>query len=59
MKAANYIKIRFLKPYPAMVGEDFEIYGPFREEDITFIPKQNAQILIDEKLAKILNDQKP
>ncbi|MFX1575170.1 MAG: hypothetical protein ACFFB0_20735 [Promethearchaeota archaeon] len=48
----NYIVVRFLKETPPLVGIDFLNYGPFAEEDIAFLPYQNAIILINEKFAE-------
>jgi hypothetical protein len=58
MKPFNgkYMLIRILKPTPALVGEDFEIYGPFQPEDIINLPYRNAKILLDEKMAKLVGE---
>ena len=52
----KYRLIRILKLIPPLVGEDFKIYGPFKEEDLTYLPSKNAAILIEEKLAKPLGE---
>ena len=54
----KYSTIVIVKDQTAIVGEDFEIYGPFHAEDILFIPYRNADILIEEKVAKKLNETK-
>lgn len=51
----EYELIRFLKDAPALVGADLLNYGPFKKEDIANIPKKNAQILVNEKFAEIIN----
>jgi DNA replication initiation complex subunit (GINS family) len=58
LSPSPYSTVVIVKDQTAIVGEDFEIYGPFREEDILFIPHRNAEILIEGKVAKKLNDVK-
>ena len=48
----GYVLIRFLKKTPPLVGIDLINYGPFEKEDIVYIPKKNAKILIIEKFAE-------
>ena len=48
----EYNLIRFLKNTPALVGVDLINYGPFHKEDIAFLPKINAEILLIEKFAE-------
>lgn len=45
------VVIRFLKNVESMIGVDMEMYGPFKAEDITTIPHENAQALISENVA--------
>lgn len=45
------ILVRFLQAIPSIVGSDMKIYGPFKAEDITTLPPENAQILIKNGLA--------
>lgn len=45
-------KIRFLQPLPAIIGVDLVHYGPFKEKDVAEIPKQNAEILIEQEIAE-------
>ncbi|MHA2182879.1 MAG: DNA replication complex subunit Gins51 [Promethearchaeota archaeon] len=51
----NLILLRFLKKTPPLVGIDLLNYGPFEVEDIAFIPSQNANILVFEKFAEIVD----
>ncbi|QQG39109.1 MAG: hypothetical protein HYS32_01480 [Candidatus Woesearchaeota archaeon] len=44
--------IRFLQPIPKFVAEDLNIYGPFDEEDIGFIPEKSAEVLITKNKAE-------
>jgi DNA replication initiation complex subunit (GINS family) len=41
------LMVRFTKDVPKFIGEDFEEYGPFLEDDVANIPKQLANILIN------------
>ena len=43
--------IRFLKSIPAIMGADMKSYGPFVAEDVASLPPQNAQILVKQGLA--------
>jgi len=52
-----YILIRFTKNIPALVGKDLKIYGPFKKQDISRIPIQNASILIEENAAIKINPE--
>ena len=47
----KYVPIRLLSSISAIVGHDFQIYGPFHKGDISYLPTSNAEILIDEDLA--------
>ena len=53
-EAVDYALIRFIKKAPPLVGVDFLNYGPFKKEDVAFIPLKNARILIHEKFAEII-----
>jgi DNA replication factor GINS len=46
--------IRFLKSIPAIMGADMKSYGPFIAEDVASLPLQNAQILVKQGLAVIV-----
>tara|TARA_Y100000310_G_C20609618_1_gene777324 strand:+ start:815 stop:1498 length:684 start_codon:yes stop_codon:yes gene_type:complete len=39
--------IRFSKAVPAFIGQDIKKYGPFEEDDITELPIEIANLLID------------
>jgi len=47
----QYVKVRFLKEVPAIVGADIKTYGPFKEGDIVELPKENAEVLVKQGLA--------
>jgi DNA replication initiation complex subunit (GINS family) len=38
--------IRFRQALPAIIGPDTKTYGPFKEEDVAFLPVENAESLI-------------
>ena len=49
------VVIRFLKPLPAIMGVDMKAYGPFDQEDVASIPRQNAVNLIRRGIAKLVD----
>ena len=46
--------VRFLKSIPAIMGADMKSYGPFVAEDVASLPPQNAQILVKQGLAVLV-----
>jgi DNA replication factor GINS len=44
--------VRFLDDVPEIIGVDLKIYGPYKKEDVSSLPNQNAQALIKQGLAK-------
>lgn len=46
--------VRFLKNIPAIMGADMKSYGPFSVEDVASLPSQNAQILVKQGLAVLV-----
>ncbi len=44
--------VRFLHPVPRFVADDLNIYGPFEQEDMSFLPKKTAALLIKRKRAE-------
>ncbi len=46
--------IRFLKSIPSIMGADMKSYGPFLPEDVASLPPQNAQILVKQGLAVLV-----
>jgi DNA replication factor GINS len=46
--------VRFLKSIPAIMGADMKSYGPFAAEDVASLPPQNAQILVKQGLAVLV-----
>ncbi len=53
----DYTLIRFEKTCEALMGIDLKEYGPFKAEDIAFLPKPNAEALIMRNVAeKIQSD---
>jgi DNA replication factor GINS len=46
--------IRFLKSIPSIMGADMKSYGPFAAEDVASLPPQNAQILVKQGLAVLV-----
>jgi DNA replication factor GINS len=48
------LTVRFMKPIPAIMGADMKSYGPFAAEDVASLPALNAQILIKQGLAVLV-----
>ncbi len=48
------VAIRFLKPIPAIIGSDMQTYGPFVPEDVASVPVENANILVKQGLAQLI-----
>ncbi len=48
------LTIRFAKNIPAIMGADMKSYGPFVAEDVASLPAMNAQILIKQGLAVLV-----
>ena len=38
--------VRFLQSLPAIIGADTKTYGPFKQEDLTLLPTENAEALL-------------
>ena len=47
--------IRFIKGIPAIMGADMKSYGPFVADDVASLPPQNAQILVKQGLAVLVD----
>jgi DNA replication factor GINS len=48
------LTVRFVKNIPAIMGADMKSYGPFAAEDVASLPALNAQILIKQGLAVLV-----
>jgi|WetSurMetagenome_2_1015567.scaffolds.fasta_scaffold03966_4 DNA replication initiation complex subunit (GINS family) len=46
------VKVKFLIPFPSIIGSDMVHYGPFKEGDVADMPLDNAQVLVDEEAAE-------
>ncbi|MFZ2455283.1 MAG: hypothetical protein WAX07_02250 [Candidatus Altiarchaeia archaeon] len=46
------VRVRFLIPFPSVIGSDMVHYGPFKEGDIVDIPLDNAKVLVEEEAAE-------
>ncbi len=49
------LTLRFTKAIPAIMGADMKSYGPFVPEDVASLPALNAQILIKQGLAVLVD----
>ncbi|HLN44160.1 MAG TPA: hypothetical protein VK209_00465 [Candidatus Sulfotelmatobacter sp.] len=52
--AHKRVAVRFLKPIPAIIGSDMQTYGPFAAEDVASVPIENANILVKQGLAQLI-----
>ena len=52
--AQKRLTIRFAKNIPAIMGADMKSYGPFNAEDVASLPTLNAQILVKQGLAVLV-----
>jgi hypothetical protein len=50
----EYILIRSVCEIPSLVGQDSLNYGPFKKDEIAYIPKINGMILEKEKMIEFL-----
>ena len=46
------VKVKFLTPFPSIIGSDLVHYGPFKEGDIAEMPLDNAKVLVEEEAAE-------
>ena len=53
------VKVRILKPMPAIVGSDLINYGPFKEDDVFELPETNAMLLIKQNFAVEYQEESP
>ena len=49
---AGFKVVRFLQAVPAIMGIDMKTYGPFKPEDVSTLPLENAENLIRRGIAK-------
>jgi DNA replication factor GINS len=52
--AQKRVTVRFVKNIPAIMGADMKSYGPFNAEDVASLPALNAQILVKQGLAVLI-----
>ena len=53
-KPSEKIMIRFTKDTPEIIGVDLKTHGPFKAEDIASLPRENAEALVKQGLAKAI-----
>ena len=54
-KKTRNVLIKFISPVPKFVGIDNFVYGPFEKEDISVLPEQISNILVNKKRAEKLD----
>ncbi|MBN2152788.1 MAG: hypothetical protein JW839_15155 [Candidatus Lokiarchaeota archaeon] len=50
--SSNYMTIRLVQDAGEFVGLDLRTYGPFKKEDVVYMPKEHAEILISDGKAR-------
>ena len=50
--------VAFLESLPQFVGVNMKNYGPFEMGDMATIPKDNAKLLLEKGIAKLINPNK-
>lgn len=50
-RSRGFSVVRILGEIPQIIGVDMRVYGPFKPEDITVLPEENARALIKQGLA--------
>jgi len=53
-KPSELVVVRFVQDVPQIIGVDLKTHGPFKAEDIASLPKENAEALIKQGLAKAI-----
>lgn len=51
----KYAAVRFLKPSPPTMGVDLARYGPFKKEDVTFLPLENVKAMLKQGMVQELD----
>ena len=46
------VRVRFLKDVPEFVGMDLKTYGPFRKNEVSEIPEENANLFVKHGIAE-------
>ncbi|RLG63596.1 hypothetical protein DRN89_03465, partial [archaeon] len=46
------ILVRFLKKYPKIIASNGRSYGPFKEEDLAYLPSLDVRFLKDRKIVE-------
>lgn len=49
--ASDSVLVRILRDMPSIVGIDMKTYGPFKNEDVATLPKENAEAMVKRGLA--------
>lgn len=54
-ETTRYIKVEVLEDLPEIVGSDMENYGPFKKGEVVELPKENADIYVENKKAAVVD----
>ena len=53
-KPSELVVVRFVQDVPQIIGVDLKTHGPFRAEDVASLPRENAEALVKQGLAKTI-----
>lgn len=55
--ATDVVSVRIVKAIPEIVGSDSNSYGPFKEDDVVELPRDNAEILVKKGFAESIIEE--
>ncbi|MFH1788727.1 MAG: hypothetical protein ABH834_05060 [Candidatus Altiarchaeota archaeon] len=55
--APDVVSVRIVKAIPEIVGSDSNSYGPFKEDDVVELPRENADILLKRGFAEAVSTE--
>ena len=50
--------IKVLEHVPQFIGLDMQVYGPFNQKETAVLPEEIAELLIEKKIAEIIENEK-
>jgi hypothetical protein len=53
--SSKYVVVRFIEPVSSLIGVDLAKYGPFKNEDVSVLPIDNAKPLLKQGLVQELD----
>ena len=53
--SSKYVVVRFIEPASSLIGVDLAKYGPFKNEDVSVLPLDNAKPLLKQGIVQELD----